>query len=138
MLFNAFLIKNKRNAVITCQLIFMLSVSDSKSGLFSQYVSIAKAVFTYFHFLVHSSIYTIAAIGIDLYIKIKHYGHFRALQTTRVVIFLILMEFFVTLCLTARIAITFLSRRESNGLPNYIAIASLIFKEVILLQVSTT
>ena len=41
MLVKHVLIKNKQNAVITCKLIFMLSVSDLKNGLFSQNVSIA-------------------------------------------------------------------------------------------------
>ena len=80
------LIKTRQILQITCKLIFMLSTSDLLLGvfcqnllfvmLFSRNCAVIEAYLFLVAFLLHSSCYTVALIGVDRYLRIKHYGDF--------------------------------------------------------------
>lgn len=103
---NAFVIfilnKTKQIANITYKLIFMLSVSDLMGELFAQtllkamfYVQSCLVVHVFIFvsaFALHLSVYIVAIIGVDRYLRIKHYARFKTIWTTKVVISLILIS----------------------------------------------
>ena len=70
-----------------------------------------------------------ALIGIDRYLRIKHFGHFKTFWTTRVV-FLALIQ--AVLVLTAAIL-----GKEHIGTPIYITIDVVVIDLITLLQVQT-
>ena len=91
------LIKTKQILQISCKPIFLLSTSDLLLGVFCQNLflviifskkcSVIEASYSFLSaFLLHSSCYTVALIGVDHYLRIKHYGDFRNFWTTRVVL----------------------------------------------------
>ena len=80
---------------------------------------------------------TIAIIGIDRYIRIKHYANFKALWTTRVVLTLILIEVFLSLLQAIMILIGLSSGIEYITVPVYFAIDGVIISEIIFLQILT-
>ena len=124
------LIKTKQIACITCKLIFMLSISDLMIGLFCQ--NLQTAIFYEKNCLlmdscliisvlcVHLSMYLIAIIGIDRYLRIKHYANFKALWTARVVLTLICIGVFLSFFQATIIAISVLLGKESISMPIYI------------------
>ena len=83
------LIKTKQIVNITGKLIFMLSISDLMIGLFCQ--NLQTTIFYEKNCVlmdlsliisvlcVHLSMYSIAIIGIDRCLRIKHYANFKAL-----------------------------------------------------------
>ena len=141
------LIKTRQIANITCKLIFMLSVSDLTVGLFGQtlfttmfYVQnclVAHASIFVSVFAVHLSMYTISIIGVDRYLRIKHYSSFKAIWTTKVVISLIsiaaIFAFFQAVMTTIGL---FLDQKLITG-AIYIAADSIILGMIIFLQVLT-
>ena len=94
------LIATKQITNITFKLIFILSLSDLLTGLFVQSLfttiiykqgSIIKVAYiSILIFLFHLSMYTIAIICIDRYLRIKDYANLKALQTKRVVYYYLL------------------------------------------------
>ena len=80
---------------------------------------------------------TIAIIGIDRYIRIKHYANFKALWTTRVVLTLILIEVFLSLLQAIMILIGLSSGIEYITVLVYFAIDGVIISEIIVLQILT-
>ena len=80
------LIKTKQILQITCKLIFTLITSDLLLGvfyqnllfvmLFSRNCVVIEAYLFLVAFLLRSSCYTVALIGVDRYLRIKHYGDF--------------------------------------------------------------
>ena len=80
---------------------------------------------------------TIAIIGIDRYIRIKHYANFKALWTTRVVLTLILIEVFLSLLQAIMILISFFSGIEYIIIPVYFAVDVVIIIGIIFLQILT-
>ena len=79
----------------------------------------------------------IAIIGIDRYIRVKHYANFKALWTTRVVLTLILIEASLSLLQTIMILIGFSSRIEYITIPVYFAIDGVIISGIVFLQILT-
>ena len=77
------LIKTKQILQTACKLIFVLSASDLLLGLFCQNLlfamfyttkcSIIEAYLFLVTLLLHLSCYTVAIIGVDRYLRIKHY-----------------------------------------------------------------
>ena len=84
---------------------------------------------------VHLSMYSIGIIGIDRYLRIKHYANFKALWTTRVVLTLMCVGGFLSFFQTAMIVISVLLGKESISMPIYIATDVKIFSAIIFLQI---
>lgn len=118
---NAFVIfilnKTKQIANITYKLIFMLSVSDLMGELFAQtllktmfYLQSCLVVHVFIFvsaFALHLSVYIVAIIGVDRYLRIKHYARFKTIWTTKVVISLILISAILALFQAAMTIIGF-------------------------------
>ena len=141
------LIKTKQIANITCKLIFMLSVSDLMVGLFGQtlfttmfYVQnclFAHASIFVLVFAVHLSIYTISIIGVDCYLRIKHYTSFKVIWTTKVVISLISIATIFALFQAVMTTIGLLSDQKLITETIYIAADSIILGMIIFLEILT-
>ena len=138
------LIKTKQIANNTCKLFFVLSVSDLMVGLFVQnshkpiwhetncllmdmHVFIAV-------FLVHLSMYTIAIMGIDRYLRIKHYANFKAIWTKRVVLTFISGEIFLAFLQAIMTLIGLITEKEYIVVPVYYAIDGSIISGIVFLQ----
>ena len=141
------LIKTGQLANNTYKLFFMLSVSDLMIGLFSQNLKttilyekncliIDTCAFVNV-FLVHLSMYTIAIIGVDRYLRIKHHLNFKALWTTRVIIVLISIEVFLSLLQATMVLIGLASGIEYIVIPIYFTIDGLIITGIIFLHILT-
>ena len=138
------LIKTKQIVNITGKLIFMPSIPDLMIGLFCQNLEttifyeknclLMDSSLIILVFCVHLSMYSIAIIGIDHYLRIKHYANFKALWTTRVVLTLIcVLSFFQA----TMVAISVMLGKESISMPIYITTDAVIFSAIIFLQIST-
>ena len=147
MLIIYILIKTKQIANNTCKLFFMLSVSDLVIAIFCQnlytiifYEKSCSTMDLYAFitvFSVHLSMYTIALIGIDRYLRIKHYANFKALWTTRAVLVFISIEVFLAFMQAIVTLIGLLSGKEYIAFPIYYTIDGLIISGIILLQILT-
>ena len=141
------LIKTKQIANNTCKLFFVLSVSDLMVGLFVQNshtpiwhekncllmdIHVFIAVF-----LVHLSMYTIAIMGIDRYLRIKHYANFKAIWTKRVVLTFISGEIFLAFLQAIMTLIGLITEKEYIVVPVYYAIDGSIISGVVFLQILT-
>ena len=147
MLIIHILIKTKQIVNNTCKLVFMLSVSDLVIGLCCQnlqtitfYENSCSTMNIYAFitvFSVHLSMYTIALIGIDRYLRIKHYASFKVLWTTRAVLVFISIEVFLACMQATMTLIGLLSGKEYIVLPFYYTTDSLTISGIILLQILT-
>ena len=81
--------------------------------------------------------YTIAIIGIDRYLRIKHFENFKALWTTKVVSVFISIEVFLAFVQAMMTLIGLLSGKEYIAVPVYYTIDGLIISRKIFLQVLT-
>ena len=81
--------------------------------------------------------YTIAIIGIDRYLRIKHFENFKALWTTKVVSVFISIEVFLAFVQAMMTLIGLLSGKEYIAVPVYYTIDGLIISGKIFLQVLT-
>ena len=141
------LVKTKQIANNTCKLFFVLSVSDLMVGLFVQNshtpiwhekncllmdIHVFIAVF-----LVHLSMYTIAIMGIDRYLRIKHYANFKAIWTERVVLVFISAEIFLAFLQAIMTLIGLLTEKEHNVVPVYYTIDGSIISGIVFLQILT-
>ena len=141
------LIKTAQTGNNTFKLILMLSVSDLMMALFVQNLQTAilyekKCILMDIYgfaavFILHLSMYTIAIIGIDRYIRIKHYVNFKTLWTTRVVLTLIFIEVFLSLLQAMLMLIGFLAGIEYITIPIYYTIDGVIISGIIYLQILT-
>lgn len=141
------LIKTEQLANNACKLIFMLSVSDFMIGLLAQnlqtailYEKICSLMDTYAFiatFFVHLSMYTIATMGIDRYLRIKHYANFKAIWTTRVVSTVLSIDVFLSLLQSIMTLLGLLSAKEYMLIPVYLAIDCAIIIGIIFLQILT-
>ena len=141
------LIKAKQIVNITGKLIFMLSISDLMIVCFCQ--NLQTTIFYEKNCLlmdssliisvlcVHLSMYSISIIGIDRYLRIKHYANFKALWTTRVVLTLMCVGVFLSFFQAAMIAVSELLEKESISMPIYIATDVIIFSAIMFLQILT-
>ena len=147
MLVMHILIKTEQMASNTCKLIFMLSVSDLMIGLFGQNLlttilyeknCLLMGMCTFITvFFVHLSMYTIAIIGIDRYLRIKHYANFKALWTSRTVSASISVGAFLALLQAIMTLTGLLLEKEYIVIPVYSAIDGLIISGIIFLQLLT-
>lgn len=85
-------------------------------------------------FIVHLSMYTIAIIGTDRYIRIKHFVNFKTLWTAGVLITLI---FFLSLLQATMILVGFLLGIKYITIPVYFAIDGVVISGIIYLQFLT-
>ena len=141
------LIKIEQLANNTFKLFFMLSISDLMIGLFSQNLKttilhekncLIMDINTFVNvFLVHLSMYTIAIIGVDRYLRIKHHLNFKVLWTTRVIIVFISIEVFLSLLQAIMALIGLGSGIEYIVIPIYFTIDGIIITGIIFLQILT-
>ena len=141
------LIKTKQIKNITCKLIFMLSLLDLMVSIFAQnlltavlYVRnclllVAQAAVTVF--LTHFSVYIIAVIGMDRYVRIKHYLNFKVIWTTRTVVILIFIGFGLTLFQAVIITIGFLLWKWEIVTPIHLSVDIIVIGITIFLQIKT-
>ena len=139
------LIKTKQIKNITCKLIFMLSLLDLMVSIFAQnlltavlYVRnclliVAQAAVSVF--LTHFSVYIIAMIGMDRYVRIKHYLNFKAIWTTRIVVIILFIGFGLALFLAVIITIGFLLWKWKIVTPIHLSVDIIIIGVTILLQI---
>ena len=88
-------------------------------------------------FFVHLSVYTIALIGIDRYLRIKHYVDFKALWTTRVVSGFVFLDIFLSLLQAILKLVGLLSAKQNIVTPSYFAIDGVIISRMTFLQILT-
>ena len=141
------LTKTKQIRNITCKLIFMLSVLNITIGLFSQnlltialYGNNCLIETTYriiSELLFHTSMYLIAIIGIDRYLRIKYYMTFKVIWTPRVVSILISIGFAIAISQAIVANLGFLIGREHMAIIIYYATDVLILSAIIFLQILT-
>ena len=141
------LIKTKQIKNITCKLIFMLSLLDLMVSIFAQnlltavlYVRnclliVAQAAVSVF--LTHFSVYIIAMIGMDRYVRIKHYLNFKAIWTTRTVVIILFIGFCLALFQAVIITIGFLLWKWKIVTPIHLSVDIIIIGVTILLQIKT-
>ena len=133
------LIKTKQIANVTCTLIFMLSASDLLIVIFVQNLLTAMLyVINCSLFLVQTFVkvyYRI--IGMDRYVRIKHYTNFKAISTNKVVFTLIFTGCILALFQAVLVTISYLVGDLSIITMIYIAMDSLILVMIIFLQVQT-
>lgn len=141
------LIKTKQIKNITCKLIFMLSLLHLMVSIFAQnsltavlYVRnclfiVAQAAVSVF--LTHFSVYIIAMIGMDRYVRIKHWLNFKAIWTTRIVLILTLIGFGLALFQAVIVTIGFLLWKWEIVAPIHLSVDIIIIGITILLQIKT-
>ena len=88
-------------------------------------------------FIVHLSMYTIAIIGIDRFIRIKHFVSFKTLWTTGVLVTLIFIEVVLSLLQAVMIPVGFLPGVEYIIVPVYFGIDGIIISGILYLQILT-
>ena len=141
------LVKTKQILQITSKLIFLLSTSDLLLGILCQNLlfviffltkcSVIEAFLFLSAFLLHSSCYTVALIGIDRYLRIKHFGHFKTFWTTRVVLRLTCAAVFLPSIQAVLVLTAAILRKEHIGTPIYLTIDVVVIGPITLLQVET-
>ena len=141
------LTKTKQIGNITCKLIFVLSALNITIGLFSQnLLTIAlygnnclfeTAYRIISELLFHISMYLIAIIGIDRYLRIKYYMTFKVIWTPRVVSILISIGFAIAISQAIVANLGFLIGREHMAIIIYYATDVLILSAIIFLQILT-
>ena len=84
----------------------------------------------------HVSGYTIGIVGIDRYVKIKHYANFKALWIKKVVLSLLCAALFLALFQALLIEIALKFRKEKFALLINVAIDSILTGIAVFLQVT--
>ena len=140
-------IKTGQISQITSKLVLMLSASNLLLALFCQ--SLLTALFYATHcsfvevyaffsvFLLHTSGYTIAMIGVDRYLRIRFYAIFKTIWTTKKVLKLTLILFGLALFQAVIIAAGLLLGKEQFVMPFYITVDAIVIGTIILLQILT-
>ena len=85
----------------------------------------------------HLSIYTVAVIGIDRYLRIKHYASFKALWTKRIALTFVSIGSFLTLFQSLLTTTGLLFGKHYIVVPVYFTIDGLILIAVMFLQILT-
>ena len=141
------LIKTEQISNVTSKLIFMLNLSDFMIAIFVQ--NLFPATFYIMHcslkvislfssaFLMHLSMYVVAVIGIDRYVRIKHYANFKRIWTTKIVLILIFIGSSLALYQAVMVTIGFISRKSRIVTLVYIAMDCMITDIIIWLQIQT-
>ena len=141
------LIKTKQILQTACKLIFVLSASDLLLGLFCQNLLFAMfyttkcSIIEAYLFLVtlslHLSCYTLAIIGVDRYLRIKHYRNFRTIWTRRVVLKLFFVAVFLALLQAVLVLAGSVLGKQHIVTPFYIAVDGVVIGLITFLQVQT-
>ena len=141
------LIKTRQILQITCKLIFMLSTSALLLGvfcqnllfvmLFSRNCAVIEAYLFLVAFLLHSSCYTVALIGVDRYLRIKHYGDFKNFWTTRVVFKFTFVAIFLALLQAVLVLTATVLGKEHISTPIYITVDVVVIVLITFLQIKT-
>ena len=76
-------------------------------------------------------------LGIDRYLRIKHYSNFRRIWTTKVATILIIVMFFLVSLEALLITLSSALEKRKTVLPFYITIDSIIIGTVAFLQINT-
>ena len=141
------LIKTEQISSVTCKLIFMLSLSDFMIAIFVQ--NLFTATLYIMHcllkvvslistaFLMHLSMYVVAVIGIDRYVRIKYYTNFKRIWTTKIVFTLIFIGFSLALFQAVVVTMAFMLRKPRIGTLTYIAMDCMIIGIILWLQIQT-
>lgn len=130
------LIKTGQISNITSKLIFMLSASDLLQGFISQNLltatfcetncSVNDASRFLSVFLSHLSNYTIVIMGVDRYLRIKHFVNFKTMWNSRVVLKLIFLAFCIALLKALLITVGLLRGQKYAVYTIYIALDGII------------
>ena len=141
------LIKTGQISNITSKLIFMLSASDLLQGFISQNLltatfyetncSVNDASRFLSVFLSHLSNYTIVIMGVDRYLRMKHFVNFKIMWTSRVVLKLIFLAFCIALLKALLITVGLLRGQKYAVYTIYIALDGIILGTIIILQIKT-
>ena len=141
------LIKTEQISNVTSKLIFMLSLSDFMIAIFVQ--NLFTATFYIMHcslkvvslfssaFLMHLSLYVVAVIGIDRYVRIKHYANFKRIWTTKIVLTLVFIGSSLALFQAVMITMGFISGKSRIVTLAYIAMDCMIIGIILWLQIQT-
>ena len=140
-------IKTGQISQITCRLVLMLSASNLLLALFCQsllnalfyvtHCSVVEAYAFFSVFLLHTSGYTIAIIGVDRYLRIRYYAIINTIWTTKKVLKLTLILFFLALFQATMITAGLLLGKKQFVMPFYITVDVIVMGTIILLQVLT-
>ena len=140
-------IKTGQISQITCRLVLMLSASNLLLALFCQsllnalfyvtHCSVVEAYAFFSVFLLHTSGYTIAIIGVDRYLRIRYYVIINTIWTTKKVLKLTLILFFLALFQAVIITAGLLLGKKQFVIPFYITVDVIVMGTIILLQVLT-
>ena len=141
------LVKTEQLSNITFKLIFSLTILDMFITLTSESLLAVilhgkccsfKRAFTFLSvFFYHFGSYIVALLGVDCYLRIKHYFNFRSIWTMKVATTLIIVIFF--LASLQALVITLSSALEERKIVVYfyITIDGIIIGTVALLQIKT-
>lgn len=141
------LIKSKQISNITCKLIFMLSVLDLLQGIFIENLltaffyetkcSVTVSFLFLSVFFMHLSRYTIAAIGVDRYLRIKYYVKFKSIWTTKVALTQICTGYILAFFQAAMITGGLVLKRQQYVTPVYVAMDGIVIGTIVFLQIQT-
>ena len=141
------LTKTKQIRNTTCKVIFIISVLDILQGMFSQNlyttllfenIWIAGVLFISISiFFLHMSVYTIAVLGIDRYLRIKHPVKFKEFWTTKTIFTLMIIVTFASLFQAVPPIIGFLLEIKYIFSPIFYSVDGSLFVTIILLQLLT-
>ena len=106
--------------------------------LHEKYACSFKVAFTFLSvFFYHFGSYIVVLLGIDRYLRIKHYSNFRRIWTTKVATILIIVMFFLVSLEALLITLSSALEKRKTVLPFYITIDSIIIGTVAFLQINT-
>ena len=88
-------------------------------------------------FLLHLSMYVVAVISIDRYVRIKNYANFKRIWTTKIVFTLIFISFSLALFQTLMVTMAFILRKPRTGTLVYVAMDCMIIGAIFWLQTQT-
>ena len=141
------LIKTKQFSNVSCKIIFMLSLSDLLIALFVQSLflaviydgacSVKIASIFLSNFLAHLSVYTIAVIGVDRFIRIKYKVNFKTILTSKLLTVLTLIVWLGALIHAVMITIGILMDIEQKVRTISLIVDGMVVGTIVTLQMIT-
>ena len=141
------LIETKQLTSVSCKFLFMLSLTDILIAMFTQSLFIVVLFETKCRvkiasqfvsgFLSRVSSYTVAAIGVDRFIRIKYRMNYMSILTNAFATILMLLAFFLALIQATVITVGLLINKEQTVRSVGMAIDGSVVLFVLLLQVAT-
>lgn len=141
------LIKTKQLSNASCKIIFILSLSHVLIALFVQRLflaviyhracSVEIASILLFTFLAHLSVYTIAVIGVDRFIRIKYKVSFRTVLTPKYLTVLTFIVWLAALIHTVIITIGILIDKEQEVRTIGLIVDGFFLGIIVTLQMTT-